>query len=172
MTDNNLFIIDDRSSGTIQTALGTSWRLVTDSVMGGVSKGSLTMDNIDCRSCLHLQGKLSLENNGGFIQAAMDLSINGEFDASGHTGIIVDLYGNNQSYNIHLRTKDVLQPWQSYRSSFIAKQKWQTLKFPFSRFTAYRISKPLDIRKLIRVGIVAIGREFSADLCIARIGLF
>ena len=172
MADNNLFIIDDRSSDNNQTALVTPWRLVTDTVMGGVSKGTLIVDNIKDRSCLRLNGEVSLENNGGFIQAALDISTNSVFDASVYRGVFLDVYGNNESYNIHLRTTDVQYPWQSYRSSFIAKDEWQTLEFLFSKFKAYRISTPLDTKRLTRIGIVAIGHEFFADLCIARIGFY
>ena len=124
------------------------------------------------RPCQRLNGQVSVENNGGFIQAAIDLSTKGEFDASGYTGIFVDVYGINESYNIHLRTSEIQKPWQSYRLSFIPEQEWQTLKFEFSNFEMHRIEMPLDTSKLTRIGIVAIGREFYADLCIGRIGFY
>ena len=124
------------------------------------------------RPCQRLNGQVSLDNNGGFIQAAIDLSSKEEFDASGYTGIFIDVYGNNESYNIHLRTSDIQKPWQSYRVSFIPEQEWQTLKFEFSNFEMHRIEMPLDTSKLTRIGIVAIGREFYADLCIGRIGFY
>jgi hypothetical protein len=43
---------------------------------------------------------------------------------------------------------------------------------PFTAFQPYRISQPLDLQTLRRLGVVAIGREMRADLCIARIGLY
>jgi len=33
-------ILDDRSSGTLAATNGTSWRAITDTVMGGVSSGT------------------------------------------------------------------------------------------------------------------------------------
>jgi hypothetical protein len=149
-----------------------SWKLVTDTVMGGVSRGTLVEDHIMGRSCQRLSGQVSLVNNGGFIQAAINLSSEGEFDASDYAGIFVDVYGNDESYNIHLRTSEIQKPWQSYRLSFTPKQEWQTLKFMFSNFERHRIDTQLDTRKLTRIGIVAIGRAFSADICIGRIGFY
>jgi len=43
---------------------------------------------------------------------------------------------------------------------------------PFAEFTPYKTSKALDVTELERIGVVAIGRAFSADLCIARLGLY
>jgi hypothetical protein len=61
----DLLMIDDRSSGDERSLLGTSWRLITDNVMGGVSSGRLTMDAREGRLCLRLQGDVRLENSGG-----------------------------------------------------------------------------------------------------------
>ena len=82
------------------------------------------------------------------------------------------VYGNNETYNLHLRTDDIQRPWQSYRASFNAPAHWHTVKLPFDSFTAYRIEKEMDIAHLKRIGIVAIGRAFTADLCIARLALY
>jgi hypothetical protein len=164
----NLYVIDDCD----QASNSSSWNLVTDTVMGGVSRGTLVEDNIMGRPCQRLNGQVSLDNNGGFIKAAIDLSSKDKFDASGYTGIFIDVYGNNESYNIHLRTSDIQKPWQSYRVSFSPREEWQTLKFMFSDFKTHRIDKALDTRKLTRIGIVAIGREFYVDLCIGRIGFY
>jgi len=168
VVDENLYVIDDCN----QAGNSSSWKLVTDTVMGGVSSGTLVEENLRGKPCQRLNGQVSLENNGGFIQAAIDLSSKGEFDASGYTGIFVDVYGNNESYNIHLRTSDIQKSWQSYRVSFTPRQEWQTLKFTFSDFKTHRIETPLDTRKLTRIGVVAIGREFYADICIGRIGFY
>ncbi|MFT5425081.1 MAG: hypothetical protein ACI9ZT_000002 [Gammaproteobacteria bacterium] len=172
VADENLFILDNNDTTTSETGQSSAWNLVTDTVMGGVSKGSLVEDNIVGRACQRLSGQVSLENNGGFIQAAIDLSTGEEFDASGYTGMFVDVYGNNESYNIHLRTSEIQKPWQSYRLSFTPRQEWQTFEFMFSDFKSHRIDTPLDTSKLIRIGIVAIGRAFYADLCIGRIGFY
>jgi hypothetical protein len=73
---------------------------------------------------------------------------------------------------LHLRTGDTRIVWQSYRVSFLAGPRWETLYFPFEDFQPHRIDKPLDTSTLRRLGVVAIGREFQADLCIARLAFY
>jgi len=72
----------------------------------------------------------------------------------------------------HLRTADTRIVWQSYRAGFHAAPEWRTLRLPFTDFKPYRISQPLDLQTLRRLGVVAIGREMQADVCIGRIGLY
>jgi hypothetical protein len=166
-------IIDDRASGDARSTLGTSWRVVTDNVMGGLSSAGLAFTRLADRPCLRLTGTVSLENNGGFVQASLDLAADGgSFDASPYAGIELDVYGNNASYNLHLRTADTWIVWQSYRAAFNAVPGWRTLRLPFDRFEPYRISAPLDVRQLKRIGLVAIGREMQADLCLGRIAFY
>ena len=165
-------IIDDRRSGKLDANIGTLWRLLTDTVMGGVSSGRLDPAVVAGRSCLRLTGEVSLENSGGFVQASLDLDPAGTLDARGYRGIELDVYGNGQDYNLHLRTADTRIVWQSYRAGFHAAPEWRTLRLPFTAFQPYRISQPLDLQTLRRLGVVAIGREMRADLCIARIGLY
>ena len=80
--------------------------------------------------------------------------------------------GNGQEYNLHLRTEDVWLPWQAYRASFLAPARWETVRLPFSAFEGYRIGRRLDVEHLERIGLVAIGRAFRADLCIAKVALY
>jgi len=167
-----MLIIDDRQWGDFRTRQGTSWRLFTDEVMGGVSEGRLTIDEVDGRPCIRLRGRVRLENRGGFVQAALDLNRAAEVDFSRYGGLLLDVYGNGESYNVHLRTGAVTLPWQSYRASFQAPARWQTVRLPFSRFEPHRIRAPLDVSQLERIGLVAIGRAFSADLCIGHLALY
>jgi hypothetical protein len=170
---DDLFVIDDRRSGDYRASLGNAWRLISDSVMGGISEGRLTLDRIDDRNCLRLRGDVRLENRGGFLQAAIDLKRSGEaFDAAGYQGVLLDVYGNDESYNIHLRSSNVWLPWQAYRAAFHAAAGWHTIQLPFAAFEPYRIGSSLDANRLERLGIVAIGRAFIADLCVARVALY
>lgn len=147
-------------------------RLVTDGVMGGVSRGRLKADVVAGRRCLRLQGEVSLANNGGFLQAAFDLRADGGvLDASRLAGVLVTVLGNGEVYNLHLRSADLDRPWQSYRCEFHAAPGWHQHWRPFDRFSPHRTDRPLDPRRLRRVGVVAIGREFETDVCIARIAL-
>lgn len=172
MADQDVLIIDDRQSGDRMSSTGNEWYLVTDGVMGGVSDGSLATATLEERPCLRLQGEVRLENNGGFIQSALDVPDDLLAKITDYTGVLLEVYGNDEQYNVHLRTRDLWLPWQSYRATFQAMPQWQTLYLPFAGFEAYRTARTLDISRLKRIGIVAIGRAFSADLCIGKVGLY
>jgi hypothetical protein len=169
----DFLVIDDRRSGDYRSSLGSAWRLISDGVMGGVSEGRLTLDRIDGRDCLRLRGDVRVENRGGFLQAALDMNGSGNgFDAADYRGVLLDVYGNDETYNVHLRSSNVWLPWQAYRASFQSAPGWHTVRLDFSCFQPYRIGSPLNPKKLERLGVVAIGRAFSADLCVARVALY
>ena len=169
----NASIIDDLSSQAPAASIGTSWQLFTDQVMGGVSTGTMSREVVGGRLAIRMRGDVRLENNGGFVQMALDLSPDsGVVDASAWSGIEIDLYGDDQDYGMHLRTSDLTRPWQSYRQSFRALPKWQTIRLPCAGFSAYRTEIPLDLRRLRRLGLAAIGRAFSADLAIGGLRFF
>jgi hypothetical protein len=145
--------------------------LISDQVMGGVSRGNLQPDQVAGRPCLRLSGAVRTEHKGGFIQMALDLAAL-RFDASGFTGIELQVYGNEEMYNLHLRTSGLWLPWQSYRAEFLATDHWQTIRAPFTALTPYRTHKSFDSSQLIRLALVAIGRKFDADLCVGEVRFY
>ncbi|MBV6658119.1 MAG: CIA30 family protein [Devosiaceae bacterium] len=141
--------------------------------MGGVSRGTLHQEQVQGRPAWRLRGDVSLENNGGFIQMAADLQPGGApLDVSGFASIAFEATGNGETYNLHLRTSDLTRPWQSYRQSFIAGPDWQTHRVPFSDFAPHRTEAPLDLTTLRRLGFLAIGRAFEADLSIGAVRFY
>jgi len=88
---------------------------------------------------------------------ATDLVTQGYLDASKYYGIELDILGDGKSYNIHLRTGDTQQVWQSYRCCFTTTNSWQRIFLPFSAFVPHRIETNLDTAHLRRIGIVSIG---------------
>ena len=75
--------------------------------MGGLSEASGSHDVLDRLPCLRLTGDVRLENDGGFIQAALDLTHSCEtLDASNYTGVRITVRGNGEKYSVHLRTPD------------------------------------------------------------------
>jgi hypothetical protein len=166
-------VIDDLAQDAAVSTIGTKWQLLTDTVMGGVSQGTIVRDILDGRPAIRMRGDVRLENNGGFIQMALDLATDGAaVDAGTWRGIELDVLGNGQEYGVHLRTLDLTRPWQSYRQSFIAKPHWQTVKLSFEDFVAHRTETLLDLSRLRRLGIVAIGRAFTADLALSGVRFF
>lgn len=164
--------IDDFSRADGMSALGTPWRLVTDRVMGGVSDARMQRREIDDRQALCMEGGVSLENNGGFVQINLDLAPGGVLDASKFTGLRLVVRGNGERYNVHLKSIDISLPWQSYRAEFTAPNEWQEWRLPFDTFVPHRIEVGLDVQHLTRLGIVAIGRAFHAMVCVAEIGFY
>ena len=166
-------VIDDMNAAHPQVGSGARWQVITDQVMGGVSRGAIMRETVGGRVSIHLRGYVRLENNGGFVQMALDLArAGGLLDASAFDGVEIDVFGNGERYALHLRTAAVTLPWQSYRQGFLAIASWQTVRLPFSGFEPHRIGQPLDPRQLRRVGIVAIGRAFDADISLSRIALY
>ena len=154
------------------TTLMSDWRFISDGVMGGRSTGQLSHDEDSLYHCLHLKGNVTTENNGGFLQIARDLTISESSDAIKASGIRLLARGNNEIYNLHLRTSDMTLPWQSYRTSFLVTSSWQQFSLPFDQFEGYRTTRPLSLKMLGRIGIVAIGRDFEADICIADVQFY
>ncbi|MGY6704582.1 CIA30 family protein [Roseinatronobacter sp.] len=166
-------IIDDLSAPHPSAANGAVWEVISDRVMGGVSHGTITREELRGRPALRMQGRVSLENNGGFVQVALDLDPHGRMiNASQWSGLELDVIGNREAYNLHLRTAEVVRPWQSYRTGFRPAPEWRTIRLPFTDFTSHRIDAPLDLSRLRRLGIVAIGRSFDADIAIGGIRFF
>lgn len=172
MPHNRRVIIDDFSAPLVASS-GARWELFTDQVMGGVSRGTIVHEKVGGRSALRMRGSVQLDNNGGFVQASLDLSADGSsIDARAYAGIECTLLGNDEWYNFHLRTTDTLRSWQSYRQSFRAQQDWQLVRLLFRDVKPHRIDTPLDLSCLRRISFVAIGREFDADLCVSRLAFF
>jgi len=165
-------LIDDFTTGDGRSRLGTPWRLVTDRVMGGLSNAAMSMREVDGRRALCMQGAVSLENNGGFIQVNLSLASDGYFDASDFDGVRLLVRGNGETYNLHLKTAATSMPWQSYRADFQAADQWRQVRLPFAVFKPHRLVPALDLTRLLRLGVVAIGRPMQADLCLAEIGLY
>lgn len=165
-------VIHERQAPGLASALGTSWRLIADTVMGGESGGRLEPTIVAGRSALCLAGRVSLENGGGFLQASLDLGAAGTLDARPYAGIELVVRGNGQDYNVHLRTRDTSVVWQSYRATFRAGPEWRSVRLPFGDFQPYRIQRPLDLAHLRRLGLVAIGRAMEVELYVARVALY
>ena len=168
-----LQVIDALDRPEPLATIGTEWELIEDRVMGGRSAGAMTREIVAGRPAVHLTGDVSLENNGGFIQVALDLSPGGSsVDVSAWSGLEIDVAGNGETYNFHLRTADVQRPWQSYRQSFVTLPEWRSVQLPFADFEPHRLDATLDLKRVRRLGIVALGRAFSVDIAIGGVRFY
>jgi len=149
--------------------LDPEWEYVADTVMGGVSRGAISPTEIGGRAAMRLQGEVSLENNGGFIQMAFDLPNGGAADWA---GIELDVRGNGAQYEIRLRTDELTRPWHSYRAVFDTTTDWQTLRLPWDALERNKTDVPFDPAGLRRLGVLAYGAEMQADVAVAGVRYF
>jgi hypothetical protein len=156
-----------------EMTLHPKWEFVADTVMGGISTGEISQEVFEGREATVLRGHVSLDNNGGFIQMAFDLRKNGSgVDVSEWDGIELTIWGNDQNYDVRLRTDQLTRPWQSFRTDISSQTVWQTIRVPFATFIAHKVDVVLDTKYLRRIGILAIGREFDALVAVSSIRFY
>jgi len=152
---------------------GGRWRGFSDQVMGGISDAAFGADTIAGKNCARMTGNVTRESNGGFIQMAMYFGRDeAELDGSAYTGIELLVHGNDENYNLHVRTADCGWYDESYRMTFFAKPGWQILRVPWSDFAANGLDAPLDTSRINRIAILGWMREFKADIALAQIALY
>ena len=148
------------------------WCFVSDKVMGGVSEGTFetVIDGKDAH--YNMKGVVSTENNGGFLQFRTKISNHPKdklFD-----GIRVQVRGNNEKYAVHIRTKYLFLPWQYYEATFTANDEWRVIELPLKNFKKSNFYQPSMVSSvdIQTIGIVAIGRDFNADIDLRYIELY
>jgi peptide methionine sulfoxide reductase msrA/msrB len=166
-------LIDDFADKGNNEPIGAGWEFISDQVMGGVSTGKIDFGRWEDRSCLHMTGLVSLENNGGFIQARLKLNPKAKYlDASSFTGVSIRVKGNGESYALHLHTKHTWLPWQFYQAEFQTNEAWQDIKVSFKKFQPVSLKNKLDTSKLKSIAIVAIKKEFQADILVDQVSFY
>ncbi len=171
--DPKNFLVDDFLRGDGMSAVGTRWQFFTDQVMGGLSTGTARFAVHEGRRSIRLQGKVSLENNGGFIQMALPLVTGDEpFDASKFRGLRLWTRGNEERYGVHVRTSDLELPWQYYSAEFVAGAVWKKVDLPFSKFRLEATETCLNPARLTRIAIVASEKAFKADVAVSRLEFY
>jgi len=147
------------------------WQSADDRVMGGVSVAQLRAQSDETSGFMCLGGQVSLANRGGFVQMKWLLDEPSK-PKPGVEGVFIEVRGNGEAYNLHLRTTQLWLPWQSFRYTFKTTPNWQMLYVPFVAFEAYKSSASLDPLQLRSLAVVAIGRAFAADVCVSQMGFY
>ena len=164
-TANASMIIDN-----LENSKNRNWVYFTDTVMGGVSQGKLAFMNENGENFYRMTGNVSTENNGGFIQFATGIEkIDKNFE-----GIKLRVRGNNENYQLHLRTKYTPAPWQYYSAEFNVTNEWKEVIIPFPTFKKSNFYQPGKFKSsnIKSIGIVAIGKDFEAEIDLGRIELY
>ena len=146
------------------------WEFVSDDVMGGKSVGKLKISNDDGEMFYRLKGKVSTENNGGFIQFRSKIEIS---DTS-LKGIKFKVRGNGEKYFVHVRTPFTFLPWQYYFYSFYTQDEWTEIKFLISDFKKSHKLQPSEFlsTKIKSIAFVAFGQDYNAELDIKDLEFF
>ena len=148
-----------------------SWTYVSDQVMGGVSTGGARIETVDGTSHLRLTGQVSTANRGGFIQARIELQ---DAPPAQAQGVLIRVRGNGEGYFVHLRTGGTLLPWQYYQAPFATTADWVEVRIPFADFKPSGALLRGQIRpdSIRSIGIVAYGRDYTADVSVAEVGFY
>jgi hypothetical protein len=162
-------VLSDFSSGQMHPDI--SWRGFSDRVMGGISNAALGSASIAGKNCIRLSGNVTRESNGGFIQMALYFKPN-DMDGSDYKGIELLVYGNNEDYNLHVRTSDCGWYDESYRMTFFAEPRWQRIQVPWEAFEPSGIKDPLNSARLQRIAVLGWMREFEADIALSEMSLY
>lgn len=146
----------------------TRWSFFADGVMGGVSTGQVTFQRSGARSFARLQGQVSTENRGGFIQFRRELP---DHLPDGTQAIRMLVRGNDQRYFVHLRTTGTVLPWQYYQAGFDAGPDWAEVELSLDAFApSGRLMRATPAAKSVTsIGIVAFGRDHKAEVDVAQI---
>lgn len=149
----------------------TRWEYLSDVVMGGVSDGAVEFATDGETSFVRLTGTVSTESNGGFLQVRRLFSQGLPAESN---GLDLNLRGNGETYFVFLRTRQMTRPWHFFYASFQSTPDWNQVRIPLDTFEASRdiFADPIDPQSVISLGFVAYGRDHSADLSVASVGLY
>ncbi len=148
-----------------------SWVLITDQVMGGLSFGSYSFGKENNDFYMRMEGNVTTENNGGFIQVRREIDNTSPLIKE---GITFEARGNNNDYFIHIRTKYTLLPWQYYQAKFTVKRDWGKVRVDLKDFNKSglilpNLIKPSTIKSL---AIVAYGKKYKARVDVKKISFY
>ncbi len=162
---------EDRMFEDFENGPATRWEFIADTVMGGVSTGTVSFKTEGQTSFARMTGSVSTENRGGFIQFRRLLETP---PPDGTTGVRIVVRGNNQKYFLHLRTKGMILPWQYYQSEFNTTGDWTEIRLPLSSFKASgRLLRSTPAaQSLASVGVVAYGRDHDAEIDVREIDFY
>jgi len=151
--------------------LSANWSLITDRVMGGVSTGNVALERANGETFLHLSGRVSTENNGGFIQARRTVERPLPEAAQ---GLELEMRGNGETYYVHLRGRGPSLPWQFHQAPFDANSNWRLVRLPFGTFRprGMIVDRAISPTRIRSIAVVAYGRDHEVDLAVRRLGWY
>lgn len=135
---------------TLSEQKSTDWKLINDTVMGGVSNSQLDIS----ADIATFSGHLSLEQNGGFTSTRISIS---QVIPSELNLIRIHVKGDGRTYQLRLRTDDSWDSF-SYSHPFITeKDRWVSIEFKADDFIPVYRGRALDAPQLNYADIKQVG---------------
>lgn len=147
----------------------STWNIVNDVVMGGVSRSTFTLDE---KGNAVFSGTVSLDNNGGFcmVQHVFDKTKVTDFK-----NIAIRLKGDGKRYQF--RMKSDRNDYYSYVSYFNTSNEWETVKIAMDKMYPVFRGQKLDMpnfsnHSVEEIGfLIGINKEENFKLIIDKIEL-
>ncbi|HEY9173344.1 MAG TPA: CIA30 family protein [Verrucomicrobiae bacterium] len=131
----------------------TSWQIVNDDVMGGISTSRFDITN----GVAVFRGEVSLENNGGFASAR---SLPAKHDLAGCEAFVIRVRGDGRRYKFTARTDRSFDS-AIYQATFATKPgEWEEHRLrltdfvPSFRGRVLAGEPPLDAARIVSVGFL------------------
>lgn len=116
----------------------SSWFVVDDGVMGGLSQGDIALNE---KGNIRYTGVVRLENNGGFSSIHYKFATK---DVSQYTFVTLKIKGDGKNYQFRIKSETSQRYY--YINSFETSGSWQTIKLRLDSFypsyRGYTIDKP------------------------------
>jgi len=102
----------------------SNWSVVDDVVMGGKSSGNFNL-NKECHGLF--EGRVSLENNGGFSSVRYSFD---EISTKSYSKIAIKVKGDGKKYQFRVKSKSA--DYYSYVTYFNSSKDWETIELSLS----------------------------------------
>ena len=113
-----------------------NWYVVDDSVMGGISKGKMGVND---EGHGIFRGHVSLDNNGGFSSIRYYA---GNTSLQGYSKFVIALKGDGKVYQFRVKANS--SQYYSYTFSFNTTNHWQIIEIPFNNMVPSFRGRTLD----------------------------
>ena len=116
----------------------SDWRVVNDTVMGGVSSGQFQLNEAGHGE---FSGHVSLENNGGFSSLRYDLPT---VRVADYKTAVIRLRGDGKTYQFRVKSTDAER--FSYVNEFTTSGEWEEIEIDlgnlYPQFRGQRLRRP------------------------------
>ena len=138
-----------------QSKMGRDWQVILDGVMGGRSQGDALLKE----NSLYLKGKVSLENNGGFV------SLKGPFksiDLSSFKTLKIRLKSTGIAFAVTLETDRAFYRPYFKQAIQVESNDWEIISLDINDFLKYRMGRfnndqitVDDLKRVLRIGFIS-----------------